>query len=678
MTNPLLTFEYRIPFDRIRPEHVEPAIGSLIEQAQKSVDAIASHEGPRAWRNTMEPLDSFSQQLEYATNIVRHLESVATTPELRAAYNAVQPKVTAFYGSLPLNERLWNAVKAYAATEEAARLEGARARYLKKTVEDFRRHGADLDPAGKTRLEEIDVELAKLTTKFSENVLDATGAWELIVTEEAKLAGLPPSAFAAAREAAASKGMEGWRFTLHGPSYLAVMTYLDDKDVRRQVYNAYNTRASSGERDNRGVIDRILDLRREKAKMLGFRDFADFVLENRMAHSGDRAQAFLDDLRAKTEPRFRQENQELRAFAGRHLEAWDIGYWAERQRKALYDFDEEALRPYFPLERVVAGMFEIFGRVLGIRVKERAGVAGWDPAVKYFDIEDESGAVVGGFYSEWFPRDNKRGGAWMDALITGLPAVDPGLPHLGLICGNLTPPIGETPALLTHREVETIFHEFGHLLHHCLSRVEVRSLAGVNVPWDFVELPSQIMENWCWERESLDLFARHYETGEPIPEELFQKMRRARTFRAANTQMRQLGFGFVDFGLHRGYSPERDGDVIEYARAALQPFTAAPLPENYAMIAGFTHLFGSPVGYGAGYYSYKWAEVLEADAFTRFRKGGIFNAEIGREYRDRILAKGDSEDPARLYRSFMGRDPDPLALLERAGLLVTSGAEPPD
>lgn len=675
MMNPLLTFEYRIPFHRIVPEHVQPAIGTLLERARAAIDEIGSYDGPRTWKNTMQPLDSFSKQLEYASNIVRHLEGVATTPELRAAFNAVQPEIAAFYGSLPLNERLWNAVQAYAATADAAALRGARARYLKKTIDDFRRHGAGLDAKGKKRLEEIDVELSKLTTKFSENVLDATGAWDLIVTDESKLAGLPASALEAARDAAASKGVEGWRFTLHGPSYLAVMTYLDDEAIRRDVYIAYNTRASSGDRDNRGVIARILELRREKANLLGFRDFADFVLENRMAHTGDCAQAFLNELRDKTQARFRAENEELRAFAGRDLEAWDIGYWAEKQRKSLYDFDEEALRPYFPLESVTAGMFEIFGRVLGIRVKERAGVPGWDPAVKYYDIEDESGNVVGGFYSDWFPRDNKRGGAWMDALITGLPSVDPELPHLGLICGNVTPPVGDKPALLTHREVETIFHEFGHLLHHCLSRVEVRSLAGVNVLWDFVELPSQIMENWCWEREPLDLFAWHFETGEPIPEELFEKMRRARTFRAANAQMRQLGFGFVDFALHREYSRERDGDVFAYARELVEPFSAAPLPENYAMIAGFTHLFGSPVGYGAGYYSYKWAEVLEADAFTRFQSAGVFNSEVGREYRDRILAKGDSEDPADLYRSFMGRDPDPDALLERAGLLVPSGAQ---
>jgi oligopeptidase A len=548
---------------------------------------------------------------------------------------------------------------------------------LKKTIDDFRRHGAELDPPGKKRLAEIDVELSKLTTRFSQNVLDSTNVWDLVLADEANLAGLPAAALAAARESAVERGVEGWRLTLHSPSYIAVMTYLDDRKIRREMYMAYNTRAASGPYDNRDVMVRILELRREKANLLGFADFADFVIEDRMAHTGERAQQFLADLRDRTEPRFHQENQGLRTFSGlTDVEPWDVGYWAEKQRQALYDFDEEALRPYFPVDRVMAGMYEIFGRLFGIRVVEQSGVPGWDPSVKVFDIQDEFGAHIGAFYTDWFPRGNKRQGAWMDGLITGTPSLDPAQRHLGLICGNLTPPIGNAPALLTHREVETIFHEFGHLLHHCLSRVEVRSLAGTNVAWDFVELPSQIMENWCWERDALDLFARHYETGDPIAQDLFQKMRRARTFRAANGQMRQLGFGLLDLALHREYDPCRDGDVAAYARKVLSQFAPAPLPDDYAMIAGFTHLFGSPVGYGAGYYSYKWAEVLEADAFTRFRQEGLFNPETGRQYRDSILACGDSQDPADLYRTFMGRDPDPMALLDRTGLLDIADAEP--
>jgi oligopeptidase A len=328
------------------------------------------------------------------------------------------------------------------------------------------------------------------------------------------------------------------------------------------------------------------------------------------------------------------------------------------------------LRPYFPLPKVVEGMFALFSRVLGIRLVEKHGVPSWDPKATYYEIHDaDTGVLLGGFHADFYPRENKRGGAWMDALITGGPRQDGFEPHLGLICGNLTPPIGEKPALLTHRDVETIFHEFGHLIHHCLSRVDVRSLAGTSVAWDFVELPSQIMENWCWERQALDLFARHYQTGEPIPEDLFQKMRRAKNFRSANAQMRQLSFGVSDLALHTAYSPEKDGGVVEYSRRILQEYSAAQLPPDYAMMASFTHLFGSAVGYAAGYYSYKWAEVLDADAFTRFQKEGIFNERTGRDYRRCILERGDSEDPAELFRDFMGRDPDPRALMIRSGLV---------
>lgn len=673
--NPLLGVQFRVPFDRIRAEHVGPATTELLRQARTRLAAIAGESAPRTFDNTMRALDELTEPLDYAMAVVRHLESVATYPELRAAFNAAQPAVSAFYTGIPLDTGLWQAVKTFAAAPESAALEGERRRYLTKTVADFRRHGADLDSSGKRQLEEIGVELTQLTTRFAENVLDSTNAFELILTSQADVAGLPPTAVASARESAARKGKEGWRFTLQAPDYFAVMTYLDNAAIRRSVYQAYCVRGTENEHNNRPLTARILELRRQKASLLGFRNFADLVLEDRMAHNSDRAIEFLKDLKAKTEARFRQENQELLEFrrslegvAAPELEPWDVAYYAEKQRAALFDFDEEALRPYFRLESVTAGLFELVRRLYGLRVTEEAGVPVWNPQARTYNVHDESGAFLGGFYTDWYPREDKRGGAWMEGLITGGPSANGFRPHLGLICGNLTPPTGDRPALLTHREVETIFHEFGHLLHHLLSRVEIRSLAGTSVAWDFVELPSQIMENWCWERSSLDLLARHFETGEAIPEALFQKMKRARTFRAANAQMRQLGFGFVDLLLHTGYSPDCDGDPIDYARRVIQEFSPAPLPPNHAMIAAFTHLFASPVGYGAGYYSYKWAEVLEADAFTRFRAGGIFSREIGAEFRDHILSRGDSEDPAELYRRFMGRDPDPRALLVRSGL----------
>lgn len=667
--NPLLKIAFQIPFDQVRPEHVEPAIRRLIADAQANIDAIVADTSDRTFENTMLALERSTENLDYALSVVRHLESVATSPELRAAWNVVEPEASAFYSQIPLNEGLWKQLQKFGASVEAGALKGAKARFVKKTLDSFRRHGAELSPEGKVRMGEIDVELTRLTTKFSENVLDSTNAFELLIEDEARLAGLPESATSAARQSAESKGLSGWRFTMQAPSYIPVMTYLDDRDIRHQMYTAFSIRATEPERDNRPIIARILELRNEKAKMLGFSGFPDFVLHDRMAHTGATAMKFLDEMLAKTIPFFEAENKALEQFAGQKIEAWDVGYWAEKQRRALYEFDEEELRPYFPAERVVDGMFDIVQRLYGITVKRKEGVPVWHPDVRYYQVCDRDGLLLGAFYADWYPRETKRDGAWMDGFITGVASPSGFEPHSGCVCGNLTPPVGDKPALLTHREVETIFHEFGHLLHHVLSRVEVRSLAGTNVAWDFVELPSQIMENWCWEREALDLFARHYATGEAIPEHLFQKMVRARTYRAANQQMRQLGFGFVDLKLHMEYDPAKDGDPITYSRGLLQQFAAAPLPENYAMIAGFTHLFSSPVGYGAGYYSYKWAEVLDADAFTRFLSEGIFSEEVGRAFREHILSKGDSEDPAELYRQFMGRDPNPDALLVRSGLV---------
>lgn len=678
--NPLLNPGFLIPFDKIQAEHVEPAILQLIAEAEQRLAEFAAGAGaPRTYDNTLKQLDHLTEPLDIALGIVKHLEGVATTPALREAYNKVEPPAVAFYSKMSLNEDVWKALQAYEATPAAKALTGTRARFLKKTIAGFRKQGAALPKDKKAELEKIDIELAQVTTKFSENVLDSTNAFELTIETEAGLAGLPPSAVEMARDNAASKNQPGWRFTLQAPSYTAVMTYLDDAAVREKIYRAYQTRASAPPHSNEENILRILELRKAKAQLVGFADFADFAIDERMAATGAKALAFLRDLQAKTEAAFQRENEELAEFRKQlegpeapALEPWDVAYYAEKMRKAKYDLDEEMLRPYFPLERVVAGMFEIVGRLYGIKVTEREGVPAWDPAVKFYDIiEASTGEVFGSFYADWFPRENKRGGAWMDAFLTGQPGVEGRYtPHLGLMCGNMTPPSGGKPALLTHREVETVFHEFGHLLHHCLSRVEVRSLAGTSVAWDFVELPSQIMENWCWEREALDLFARHYETGAPLPEDLFNKLKSARTFRAANGQMRQLSFGLCDLALHREYSPERDGSVIAYTRKIIQQFTAVPLPPEHAMINGFTHLFANSVGYAAGYYSYKWAEVLDADAFTAFRREGIFSREAGLRFRTNILAKGDSRDPAELYREFMGRDPDSSALLVRAGLVA--------
>ena len=674
--NPLLEVRFEIPFDQIDATHVEPAAKQLIAEAQAMIDAIAEDVGPRTFENTLLALESSTEKLGFAMGVVSHLESVKTTPELRAAYNAVRPELSAFYSAISLNEKLWRQLKRYAETDEAQALTGLQARFLKKTLEDFRRSGADLPAEGKQRLADLDVELSLVTQKFSENVLDATNAFELLVEDESKLAGLPQSAKDAAHESAAKKNKQGWRFTLQGPSYLSVMTYLDDPGIREQVWRAYNTRASSGEFNNTALLAKILKLRAEKAALLGRKDFADLVLEDRMAKGGARAKAFIQQLAERTRVPFVAENEALEEFrrsiegpnAG-PIQPWDVGYYAEKLRRREYDFDEEQLRPYFPYERVKQGLFNLVQRLYGVEVRQEQGMPVWRDDVHYYSLYDSDGAKLGAFYTDYFPDEQKRGGAWMDAFLTGSKTEHGWEPHLGLMCGNLNPPVGNKPALLTHRDVETLFHEFGHLLHHLLSRVEIRSLAGTHVAWDFVELPSQIMENWCWEREALDLFAQHYDTGELIPDELFQKMKRARTFRAASHQMRQLGLASLDLALHIDYDPDRDGEVMAYARNILAQFAAAPLPENYAMAAAFTHLFADPVGYGAGYYSYKWSEALDADAFTRFAAEGIFNPQTGASFRENILSKGDSEEPETLFQAFMGREPSPEALMARLGLV---------
>ena len=668
MPNPLTEIQFNVPFDQIRAPHVEEAIDSLLLRADSALDSLVADGSAPTFDNTLGALEDLGEGLEFAMGVVGHLEGVATYPELRTAYNNVQPKVSAFFSKIPLDEGVWNRLQGFSGSDEAGTLDSTRSRFLRKTVDDFRKSGAELGASAKARLLEINVELAQTTTKFAQNVLDSTNAFDLVITDEADLAGLPPSAIEAARESAANKGRNGWRFTLQAPSYLAVMTYLDDAGVRERMYREFTTRSASGPHDNRGHIARILALRREKARLLGFDNFADLVLEDRMAKSGQRAIDFVRDLRERTQAAFEMENEELAEFAGGELQPWDAAYQAEKLRRARYAFDEEDLRPYFQYEGVLKGLFEVAHRLFRIRIRRADGMPVWDEGVNTYRLEDADGTHLGSYYADYFPRENKRDGAWMDALITGGPQPQGFAPHLGLNCGNLTPPAGGKPALLTHREVETIFHEFGHLLHHLLSKVEVRSLAGTNVAWDWVELPSQIMENWCWEREALDLFARHYATGERIPDELFRKMRRAKNFRSANAQMRQLGFGTLDLALHTEFDADRDGDVVAYSREILERHSPTPLPEDYSMVTAFTHLFASPVGYGAGYYSYKWSEMLDADAFTRFAKEGIFSAETGGSFRRNILERGNSAEPDELFRAFMGREPDPEALLRRLGL----------
>lgn len=660
--NPLLALEPPFDFAAIQASHVLPAIRELTEGGSAALDAIAACADPPTYDTTLGALERATFSLEKAALICEHLESSANTPELRAAWSEAQPLVSAFWSKLPLHEGLYRALRTFSTSAAAFALSPLQRRHLDKTLDEFRRHGAELPSEGKQRLTELDVELARITTKFSQNVLDSTNAFELVVDDEARLRGLPPLAKSAARASAESKGVAGHRFTLHAPSLIPALTYLEDRTLREQLYRAYNERASGGSFDNRALIRQILQLRTERAKLLGYSSFADLVTHDRMAKSGARAIDFIGDLRARTVAAFEREKSALADYAGHPLMPWDVSYYAEKLRKERFDFDEEQLRPYFPLETVLLGAFDTFERLYGVRFVPTE-LPTWDPAVRPYSLVDGD-TLLAHVYVDLFPRENKIQGAWMAPLVTGTD----GRSHVAVVAANFTPAVGTTPGLLSHREVETLFHELGHLMHQCLSRVSIRRLAGTSVAWDFVELPSQIMENWTWERAAVDLFAKHHETGAPIPEELFDKMQRARTYRAASMQMQQLGYAELDLDLHTRFDPSTTEDPVERARQILARHVTAPLPESFAMIASFGHLFGNPVGYAGGYYSYKWAEVLDADAFDRFKTEGLFSRDVGEAFRDAILSRGDAEDPEALFRRFRGRDARVEPLLSRLGL----------
>jgi oligopeptidase A len=680
-TNPYLDPSFHIRWSALTPDLIEPSIDEALRHAEEALAAIEGRAGALTFENTFLALDQATDELGRAWGRITHLQAVADEPALREAHNKALPRVSAFYARIALRPALWAQLKAYAAQPAAAALPPVRARFLGETLAEFREAGADLPPEGKARLEAISAELAELTQKYAENVLDATNAFQLVVTDESRLAGLPPQAKARAAAEAKAKGLRepAWRFTLHQPSQEPLLTYVEDDGLREEVWRGGAAVGAVAPHDNTALIRRILELRTERAKLLGKQHFADLVIARRMAKNGDRALAFITDLKARCAPAFAREARELEAAKAAEtgtpigrLAPWELPFRAERLRRAHYAFDEEELRPYFPMDRVMAGLFELARRVFGVRVTALApgAVETWHPEVRYYDMHDAAGRHVGSFFADWHPRDSKRGGAWMNHLITGGPQPDgTRKPHLGLICGNMTPPAPGKPALLSHREVETIFHEFGHLLHHLLGEVEIKSLSGTSVAWDFVELPSQIMENWCWEREGLDLFARHFETGLPIPDELFRKMTAARNFRAATMTTRQVALASMDLVLHmRPAEFLGVPDVEAPLRAAIADCLIPTVPPAPTVIKRFTHLFADPVGYAAGYYSYKWAEVLDADAFTRFRREGIFNPAVGKDFVDKILSRGNAADAAELFRDFMGRDPDLGALLARSGL----------
>ncbi len=688
--HPFLALDFHVRWSTLTAEHIGPDIRHALELAKEAVEGICAQDPAAAtYASTFLALEQASEILGRGWGRLQHLDSVNDHPAQRAALNLMLPEVADFQSSVPLNPRLWAVLKAVGESPAVAALTPVQQRFVAETLADFRQAGADLPAAEKERIAAIDAELSQLTQRYAEHVLDSTNAWELVVTDEAKLAGLPESATAAAAASARAKAgpdaPPAWRFTLHAPSMVPVMQHLHDDSIRRQLWEASTRVGACGEQDNTGLVWQILDLRQEKSAILGHPHFADLTLQRRMAKTGGTALEFIETLHARIHPAYLAEHRQLVHYKAAKtgqpeapLEPWEFAYWAERQRQENYGFDEEALRPYFPVDGVMAGMFEIASRLFGITIRKLdtcfvapGSAAGdlpevWHPECSFYEIHDSAtGAHLGSFHADWHPREPKRGGAWMNGLHTGAL----GEPHLGLICGNMSPPIDGKPALLTHGEVETIFHEFGHLLHGLLSEVPVKSLSGTNVPWDFVELPSQIMENFCWDRESLDLFARHHETDAPIPDDLFAKVLAAKNYLSANAFMRQLAYAKLDLELHIRLADYRSLDLDAADRLILADYRAPLKTETPSMLRRFNHLFSDPTGYAAGYYSYKWAEVLDADAFTRFQQEGVLNAATGRAFREHILSQGNSAPADELYRRFMGRDPQIDPLLIRAGLV---------
>ena len=683
-SNPLLSEAYRIPFHAIKAEHVEPGIRQALSDAQTEVDSVSDDVGPASWDNTLGRLDRALEKLSRRIAPLGHLVSVAETKELRDAYNSILPEISAFWSRIPLDPDLWKRLEVFENTDEANALRGIERRHLRKTLSEFRRAGANLPADQKDRLQALQVELAQTQQKFSENVLDATAAWALLVTDESRLDGVPEAAKRRFSARANENGDEGWTLTLDYPSVEPILKHCRDSELRHEVFVAYTTRCREGEHDNRPLLARILRMRDEIAHILGYEGFPDYVLADRMAGTGVRAVSFEQDLVERTQPYWQRDTQQLSDHAKSigldTLKPWDVAFVTEDLRKTRYDIDDEVLRPYFPLDQVLKGMFEIVHRTFGFRIEEKKIDEVWHEDVRFYEIYDESSTMLGAFYTDWFPRKEKRQGAWMNNFITGGPTHIGFAPHLGVMCGNFTPPEGEDQALLTHREVQTTFHEFGHLLHHCASQVPIPARAGIHVAWDWVELPSQLMENWTWEREALDLFAKHDETGDALPEELYSRLIAARQFVGGWAQMRQLALGTIDLELHGQMARKLRGDaegqavsdeldalqgneVMEFARSSFTDFAPEPEFAAFHPLTSFTHIFAG--GYAAGYYSYLWSEVLDADVFSRFRNEGIFNRETGRLYVDSILSRGDSDDPHTLFLEFMGRAPNPGALLER-------------
>jgi len=680
MKNPLLQAFDTAPFSKIKNEHFLPAIQELIKVTKAEIEGITSSAEPATFENTVEALENTGLQLDRVTSIFFNLNGAETNEEIQRIAQEVSPLLSEFGNDILLNEALFKRVKDVFKIKDSLPLNGEQKMLLEKQYKGFSRNGANLSAAEKLDLRKIDAKLSKLKLTFGENVLAETNNFEMLISNEEELSGLPEGTKEAAAQTAKEKNKEGWLFTLDYPSYLPFMMYADNRDLRKRMSLAAGAKSFQGDAlDNQQNVLSIAQLRHKRAVLLGYDTHAHFVLEERMAESPEKVQSFLSELLEKAKPAALKEFNELQAFAKEldgidQLQKWDGAYYAEKLKEKLFNLDDEKLKPYFELDKVIEGVFTVAEKLYGLRFDEVNNIDTYHEDVKTFRVSDNDGKLVSIFYADFHPRPGKRGGAWMTSYKPQ--QIQNGVndrPHVSIVC-NFTKPVLSTvegatvskPSLLTFNEVTTLFHEFGHALHGMLANTTYKGLSGTNVFWDFVELPSQILENWCYEKEALELFATHYEHGEVIPIELIEKIKDSATFHEGMQTLRQLSFGMLDMAWH-GNNPSNIEDVKAFEKAAFANTSLYPdIPEN-CMSTSFSHIFQG--GYSAGYYSYKWAEVLDADAFAYFKKEGIFNKEIASKFKNYVLSQGGTQDPMDLYTKFRGQKPNPEALLKRAGLI---------
>ena len=683
MTNPLLVSSALPAFSKIKPDHIKPAVEQAINDCKKVIEQVLANNDVFTWQNLVMPIDDIDDVLSKLWSPISHMNSVVSSDALREAYESCLPLLSEYGTYVGQHEGLYQAYLSVKNTSQFTQLDVAQQKVITNALRDFKLSGIALNDEDKKRYGEISTRLSELSSSFSNNVLDATHAFSITIADKSELTGLPESALAAAHELASSKEQQGYIFTLDIPSYLPVMMYCDNTNLREQLYTAFVTRASdqgpnANEFNNSDIMNELLSLRHELANLLDFDNYAQHSLATKMANTTNEVMAFLENLAIKSQHQGKQDFEELSNFAASEfkqssLQAWDLAYYSEKLKQSRYAISDEQLRPYFPKDTVVSGLFSVVDKLFGLSIKHREDVDVWHNDVNFYDIFDKNGAKRGSFYLDLYAREKKRGGAWMDVCVGRSQKSDDSiqLPVAYLTC-NFNGPVGNNPALFTHNEVVTLFHEFGHGIHHMLSQINASSVACINgVPWDAVELPSQFLENWCWQPEALSFISGHFETGEPLPQEMLDKMLAAKNFQSAMQMLRQLEFSIFDFTMHESFQPKalnNDKHIQKTLDAVRSQYSVVKAPEFNRFQHGFSHIFGG--GYSAGYYSYKWAEVLSADAFSLFEEQGIFNEETGQSFLTNILEKGGSEEPSELFKNFRGRAPEIDALLRHSGIEV--------